>query len=237
MCASSQLSPERRSSAQEVFDSISGRISRWEFRAGERLTEERLSQEFGVSRTPVREALRLLEQAGYIERLVPRGYAVRAIDLATIDQIYTVRTALEELAVELASKHAESSAFQKLKERARKAIDGAAPSSGGHEMRESFHEELAALSDNAELLRMLRDVDARIYACRRLDSLVPERATAAQREHLEILELLETGEVDRARSAMRDHIERSGATVRSLLRAGITSISFAATDDTDRKRA
>ena len=237
MCASPHPSPERRSSAQEVFDSLSERISRWELGAGERLTEERLSREFGVSRTPVREALRLLEQAGYVERLVPRGYAVRAIDLATIDQVYTVRTALEELAVELASEYTKSFAFHDLKARARAATDGDASSSGGYEMRESFHEELAALSGNTELLRMLREVDARIFACRRLDSLVPERATAAQREHLEILERLEAGEVDRARSAMRDHIERSRATVRSLLRAGITSISFAASDDTDGRHA
>ena len=67
------------------------------------MTEEGLSKEFGVSRSPVREALRLLEQAGHVERAATRGYAVRALDLARINEIYTVRVVLEELSVELAS--------------------------------------------------------------------------------------------------------------------------------------
>ena len=55
-------------SAHEICAAVAERITSCEFAAGERLTEERLSRDFGVSRTPVREALRLLEQSGLIER-------------------------------------------------------------------------------------------------------------------------------------------------------------------------
>jgi DNA-binding GntR family transcriptional regulator len=219
------------SSAHQIFELLANRVSRWELPAGERLTEGRLSAEFGVSRTPVREALRLLEKAGYVEQVPPRGYAVRAVDLVTIDQVYTVRAALEELSVELAAQETSTAAFTALVERARRAAVSVPGEPPGEEMREDFHEELAALSGNAELLRLLRDIDSRIYAYRRLDAWVPDRASGAQAEHLQIVELLRAGQTAQARAAMRQHVERSRETVRSLIRAGVTTISFAAGND------
>jgi DNA-binding GntR family transcriptional regulator len=217
-----------QSSAHQIFEVLAGRISRWELPAGERLTEERLSAEFGVSRTPVREALRLLETAGHAERVAPRGYAVRAVDLVTIDQVYTVRASLEQLSVELAAPQTGRPTFEALVERTRRAAADEASDLASRELREGFHEDLAALSGNLELLRLLRDIDRRIYAYRRLDGLVPDRASAAQAEHLEIVELLLSGRVEEAKDAMREHVERSRATVRSLIRAGVTTIAFAA---------
>jgi DNA-binding GntR family transcriptional regulator len=111
------------------------------------------------------------------------------------------------------------------------------PENGVHtklELREAFHERLAALSGNEQLLRMLREIDAQIYACRRLDSAVPERAQAAQAEHLEILNLLEQGKIGDARRAMRNHIEKSQSTVRTLMRAGVTTLSFGSVTESSR---
>lgn len=214
-------------SAHNIFEEVAARISRWEIPAGERLTEVRLSQEFGVSRTPVREALRLLERARLVEEAPPRGYAVRAVDLTTIDQIYTIRTALEALSVELAATAVDSDGFRELKARviaaSRASSNGVAEVSS---LREAFHEELAALTGNDELVRVLRDIDLRIYAFRRLDLALPQFARAAQDDHLTILELLEAGQAAQAATAMREHIQRSQKTVRSLMSAGISRVSF-----------
>ena len=215
-------------SSQLVFEVLAHRISRSQLPAGERLGEEALSREFGVSRTPVREALRRLEQAGLVERQEHGRYAVRALDLARIDQLYTVRIVLEELAVTLAAPVVGTPAFEQLLVDTRSAaVEGQGPD---HEMREEFHERLAALSGNDELVRMLSDIDLRIYACRRLDTQLPGRATQGQVEHLRIIELLAEGKEDEAKQAMREHIDGSRATVRSLMRAGITTITFAAED-------
>jgi DNA-binding GntR family transcriptional regulator len=220
-------------SSQPVFELLAHRISRSQLAPGERLAEEALSREFGVSRTPVREALRRLEQAGLVERQEHGRYAVRALDLARIDELYTVRIVLEELAVSLAAPAVGTPEFDRLLADARSAVEnGDAPDAERpeHEMREEFHERLAGLSGNEELVRMLADLDLRIYACRRLDTQLPGRATQGQVEHLRIVDLLAEGAVDEARVAMRDHIDGSRTTVRSLMRAGITSITFAAED-------
>ena len=222
-------SPGARPTSEQIFHALAQRISMNELAPGERLLEQPLSREFGVSRTPLREALMRLEQAGLIERQEPRGYAVRALNLARIDQIYTVRMVLEELAVALAAAAVDTPAFEELIAAARAATERA-DDEGDPELREAFHEQLASLSGNDELLRLLKDLDLRIYACRRLDAQVPERARAAQHEHLEILELLARGDSDAAQRAMREHIDASRSVVRSLMRQGITSISFATQD-------
>ncbi|HWK28005.1 MAG TPA: GntR family transcriptional regulator [Solirubrobacter sp.] len=230
MPSSSNSHRAAKPSSQQVFEVLAHRISRSQLPAGERLAEEALSREFGVSRTPVREALRRLEQAGLVERQEHGRYAVRALDLARIDQLYTVRIVLEELAVSLTAPVVGTPAFERLLADTRAAAADTDGESPDHEMREEFHERLAALSGYDELVRMLSDIDLRIYACRRLDTQLPGRATQGQVEHLRIIELLAEGKVDEAKQAMREHIDGSRATVRSLMRAGITTITFAAED-------
>lgn len=226
-----ETSGNSRPSSEQVFEALAHRISRSQMAPGERLAEEALSREFGVSRTPVREALRRLEQAGLVDRLEHGRYAVRALDLARIDELYTVRIVLEELSVSLAAPVVDTPEFRRLLADARVAVENGDAPPGDRperEMREEFHARLAALSGNQELVRMLADLDLRIYACRRLDTQLPGRATQGQMEHLRIVELLDQRAVDDAKRAMRDHIDGSRTTVRTLMRAGITSITFAA---------
>jgi DNA-binding GntR family transcriptional regulator len=204
---------------RRIFQDLAERITRWELQSGARLTERELSQEYAVSRTPVREALRLLEQAGLVTPTPPRGYVVRAFDLAMIDQVYVVRTALETLAVSLAAGAVHTEAFQELKRLTQ-------ASAGSDSLREEFHERLAELSGNAELARILREIDVRIQGCRRLDAALPDRIESAHQEHIEVLRLLEDGRVQEAQDLMGEHIERSHSVVRTLLNAGVTSLSF-----------
>lgn len=199
---------------------------------GQRLTEHGLSTEFGVSRTPVREALRLLEQAGYVEKTTNRGYSVRAISLEKANDIYTVRTALEVLSVRLCAPRKDGPDFAQLRADVEASIEAAAtdelsdPDLLATEFREGFHERLAAISQNAELVLILKQIDNQIYAFRRLDSAVPRRAYTAQKEHLEILDLIKNDDVVAASQAMEEHIHRSQSTVQSLLKAGVTALSF-----------
>jgi DNA-binding GntR family transcriptional regulator len=215
----------KRPSSREIFETLAARISACEFASGTRLTEERLSEEFGVSRSPIREALRLLEQAGHVERAAGRGYAVRALDLVRINDIYTVRVVLEELSIELAAGAVGSREFDDLRERTSAAL-----SDDGQELREQFHEDLARLGNNVELVEALAHINSKIYAVRRLDSMIANRSTAAQREHVELLDLLARGAVLEAKAAMREHIRISQSTVRSLMDAGVATISFATPD-------
>ena len=85
-----------------VAEELHALIFSGSLKPGERLVEERLTERFGVSWPPLREALRLLEQEGLVERRPRRGTIVTPLDANDVREIYSLRWALERLAIELA---------------------------------------------------------------------------------------------------------------------------------------
>jgi DNA-binding GntR family transcriptional regulator len=71
----------RQLRATELYDTLKGRILRWEYPPGHRFTEETLCKEFGVSRSPVRETLRMLEEQGLVDKVPYRGCTVKQLNL------------------------------------------------------------------------------------------------------------------------------------------------------------
>src|SRR5919108_5145622 len=84
----------------DVFTSLKERIIRWEYAPDHRFTEEGLCEEFGVSRSPVREALRMLVENNLVEKTPHKGYSVKQLDLREIHELYDVRMALELYVIE-----------------------------------------------------------------------------------------------------------------------------------------
>ena len=85
----------------EIFTALKSRIIRWEYPPGYRFTEEEICKEFGVSRSPVRETLRMLEEHGLVEKVPYRGCTVKQPDVQAINELYDVRAILESAVVEL----------------------------------------------------------------------------------------------------------------------------------------
>src|SRR5438270_137987 len=83
-----------------IVATLKERIIAWQYPPEHRMTEEALCREFGVSRSPVREALRVLVTNGFIRRMPNRGYAVRQVSIKDIEELYDVRLALELYALE-----------------------------------------------------------------------------------------------------------------------------------------
>src|ERR1044071_7127344 len=83
-----------------IVATLKERIISWQYPPEHRLTEESLCHEFGVSRSPVREALRVLATNGFVRRMANRGYAVRQVNLQDLEELYEVRLALELYSVE-----------------------------------------------------------------------------------------------------------------------------------------
>ncbi len=150
-----------------------------------------------------------------------RGYAARALDLAATHDLYTVRAALEALAVELAAKTVGTPAFQEFK------ADVSRFDPENHEDTDSFHERLGALAGNEYLSRCLAEIYVRTSAYRRLDNALPGRASAAHQDHSRIVELIENGNVEEAGNLVREHIGRSQASLRALMAAGVSAVSVA----------
>jgi DNA-binding GntR family transcriptional regulator len=218
--SSTRGSTDSRTLAYELFETLTAAITASALPPGERLTETRLANEYGVSRTPVREALRLLDQAGLVEKSSSRGYVVRVIDLAAIDEIYTVRSALEELAVELVARRRSAPDFKAFRETT--VNDSTDP-----DVHKRFHEILVQLAGNQELQQTLSLIYARTRPYRRLDT----DRTEIQSDHALILEHIANNEVEEARKLMREHVARTQRVVRNLILAGIRHVSFSPEQD------
>ena len=220
-----------RVAVTEVYQALKNRIIRYELKPNQRLTEAGLADEFAISRTPVREALRLLAQEGWIVMTPHAGYSVRDFSLKELDDLYEVRIALERLAVSLAARHMPPDLFHRL------YAFWSRPEQHDNEDHlemlrrdEGFHESLASASGNAELLRQLRSINERIRIIRRIDFTRNPRVAATFRQHAQVLEFLRDGRVDRAEGAIEDHIRQSKAMVVQLAQEGLARIYLKANE-------
>ncbi|TCK25543.1 GntR family transcriptional regulator [Pseudonocardia endophytica] len=201
-----------------VVDAVARQISDFELEPGERLTEEGLAKRYEVSRTPVREALTSLQEMGLVERLPAGGYAVRVVRLETVADLMVIWATLEELVIRLVARNADRASLERLLAQARDET------SGDPMVEEQIHSELARLSGNQELVRLLGTIYSRTGPYRRLDGL--NRRDEIHTDHVRILELLVDDHAEDARELMREHVERSHRFVEMLLRGGVRSVSF-----------
>jgi DNA-binding GntR family transcriptional regulator len=213
---------EKKSSAlsAEVFATLKERIIHWEYPPAYRLTEEELCEEFGVSRSPVREALQMLVENGLVTKEAYRGYAVRQLDLEEIHDLYDVRLALELFVVEWLARNGMPEAdWQKQRATWQNILDHLPQNIADFAADdESFHEELAALTGNQALVQYLRNIDERLHFVRTNDITTPERLAETCQQHLIILDCIKSGEVGPAREAIHQNVENGRKKVEVAIR-------------------
>jgi DNA-binding GntR family transcriptional regulator len=210
--------PVRPGSALEVYQQLKTLIMSFELYPGSRVTETELAERFGVSRTPVREALQRLQLEGYLTVRPKQGCFIREIDIAEIDEHYQVRIALEMCAIELACTHMPE---RELKELARQwdpiyqpteDVDVETMSARD----ESFHIALAEGSGNLVLADYLQRVNQTIHIIRRLDFTNDMRVDLTYKEHHAICQHLIKRDAVAAQQAMTQHIRRSQQAARAI---------------------
>jgi DNA-binding GntR family transcriptional regulator len=221
---------ERRALVDKLASQLHARVLSGELPSGTRLRQKALAEEFGVSRTPVREALRKLQAGGLVELQPNRGAVVRGLSPREIRDAYEVRAALEALAAELAAERASREQLRRL-ERAqdefRAALQGTITRrSGGREVGErdvrrwarandDFHQAIHEASGNAVLAGTLAQLAQNFP--RDLSRLVVSESTtmleANVREHEAILEALSHHDAATAYERMRQHVTRAGSLV------------------------
>lgn len=96
---------KRKSLREEVYDTLKKSILHGKLKGGQRLIEEQLADQIGISRTPVREAFHKLERDDLVTRLPKGGFAVREFTKEDVEEIFGIRTALESYAAYLATLH------------------------------------------------------------------------------------------------------------------------------------
>jgi len=202
---------KKRLTTQEIYQDLCQQIINFELFPGSRFTETELASLYKTSRTPIREALKRLEVEGLVIIKPKQGCFVRDVDIELISDYYTVRVALEAMAVELACENMPRHELQALADKwnpeyyKQKEYDLVEIK----ENEENFHISIAEGSGNIVLVGYLNDVNNRIRPIRLLGFPDEESVVGTYDEHFEICTFMLNGEKDKARDAMMKHIRKS----------------------------
>jgi DNA-binding GntR family transcriptional regulator len=211
--------PARRAGA-EIYERLKQDILTFGFRPGERLVELELCERYEVSRTPVREALRRLEDDGLIVARDKGGRIVKGLDISDYEDVYAVRALLETYAVsELAGRAGELTDVEALQYGWQDGYSAeTAPLDGSYVVPdERFHLALARATGNAYLLESMERVHDRLHTIRAFDFTVRERLIVSEAQHIAIGEAIRTGDRAQAAALMAQHINQSKDEIRSIM--------------------
>ena len=204
------IPPEFSSLSASIVTTLKDQILHWQYPPEHRLTEAELCTLFGVSRSPVREALRILATDGFVKRMPNRSYRVKQYNLQEIEELYDVRLAMELFVVECLAKRSTPvpDDITALKRTWTGLLNGS-PRKDEELARldAQFHETLAQASGNRSLLRQLREINERLMLFRIIDFAKTHRAASTCHQHLDILKYILAKNVAGSRKAMRKNIE------------------------------
>ncbi len=210
--------PRQSANPRDIYRQLKDMILGFVLYPGARVTENELAVRFGVSRTPVREALQRLEAEGYVTIRPKQGCFVRDIDIDVINQFYDVRIALEMRALDLACLSMPDQQIRKLAATwdPAQAPTTPPPMETMVARDEGFHMALATGCGNAVLAGYLKDVNEHIHIVRRLDFSEATRVDHTYAEHHEILQRLLDRDAEGAKTLMLRHIRKSAEVAKTI---------------------
>lgn len=191
-----------------VFQALRQAIVTGEFSPGERLMEIKLADKLGVSRTPVREAIRMLELEGLVVMIPRKGAEVARITEKDLRDALEVRTAIEELSVELACERLDDEGKEKLKQaciafkeaigtkHVQKIVDGDV----------KFHEVIFEITKNQRLINIAHNLREQVYRYRVEYVKDFSYHDVLVEEHFAITNAILTNDVKTAKEIMRKHL-------------------------------
>lgn len=199
---------EQGSLTTKVFKELEKAILKGEFLPGEALTEQGLSSKLGVSRTPVREALRKLELEGLVKTVPNKGAEVVGISEKDVDDIYTIRVHIEGLAARWAAEHISEDDIKKLRDilELQEFYASKGDSDRVKSLDSSFHEAVYKACESNPLRQILSQLHNSIQRSRGISIDSEGRAVAAVGEHRRIFEAIEAHDGDLAEKEAQTHI-------------------------------
>ncbi len=180
------------------------------YRPGERLVEDRLAQDFGVSRIPVREAIRALASEGLLDVTARQGAMVPSLTPGHARELIEVRAAIEGITARLAAQRHDPAIIARLKEILRRGVKAVAERQMSMlaDLNDQFHDALAEAGSNrvlADLMRSLRDRTAPAFA-----PMTTRAADQTWKDHAAILRAVLAGNEDLAAQRAAAHIHNVG---------------------------
>jgi len=205
----------RRPLHEEAAERLRDLIVLGRLAAGVRLNERLLTAQLGVSRTPLREAFKVLATEGLVELLPNRGAIVSQMDPVRLTESLAVMGALEALAGELACANATDAQVNEIRALHYEMLAHHARGdlAGYFKFNQAIHLKLVKYSGNATLYNVYRQLNGNVRRARYMANLSKERWDAAVREHDEILAALGARDVNRIKALLSDHLAHKLASV------------------------
>jgi DNA-binding GntR family transcriptional regulator len=208
--------PTTRTIGEELDEFLEDAIIEGRLRPGERIIAEDLAEQFGISRIPVRESLRALGAAGWVEIRARRGVYVRNWSRNELEELFEVRVLLESEAARLAALRRTDGQLRTMRdnlerfERATALTDAEAP-----EVNRQFHQLVADAAANPVLADLVHRVGKRVKWY--FATVTVTRSGESASEHRQIVGAIERHDASRAASLMRAHVGRTRAAVAHVL--------------------
>jgi len=203
---------KNQSIREQTLGTLREAILTGELKPGQTLTETDLSQQLGVSRAPIREALRILNSEGLVETIPYHGTTVRRLTKTDIEEIYSMRILLEAFAVEhiISADNPEHIAW--LRDNYEQMIEAGNKNDimRVNVLDRDFHDELIKMSGHSLLWSMWQTVDMKV---RQVMALVNRRnsdLTQIARNHLPLIDAIEAGDLELATDLLKTHIASAG---------------------------
>lgn len=194
-----------------VFESLREAIIQGLLKPGQRMMELQLAEELGVSRTPVREAIRKLELEGFLVMVPRKGAYVAGITDKDIVDVFEVRAALEALAAGLAAERITEEEMERLERSVVQISQMTAQSNFEALVLEDaeFHEIIYRASRNQRLIQVLTNLHEQVHRFRQTTLSRPERTWEALEEHKQIVDAISGRQIELAQRLAREHVENA----------------------------
>ena len=191
---------------RDTYDRILEEIRTGALTPGDRLTETELATRLGISRTPVREALRELEADGLVTQTPRFGATVRQLSYSEVSELYEMRTVLESTAARFAARVASDVEIDELGA-LHEAMCHEPNNTLRYQLNQQFHHGLRNAARNRFLLSASQSIEKTLLILGPSTLNEPERFTEANKEHAALLNALQERQPADAEQAMRKHIE------------------------------
>lgn len=192
-----------------VFNNIKDGILTGRLRPGERLLENQLAEELGVSRTPIREALRMLEIENLVDLIPRKGAQVKKMSEKDIKDVLEIRKVLEELASGIAAENITKQEIAELKKLHMDFVDAfeRGDREGVLEADTKFHDVIFNTTKNDKLIQIISNISIQIYRYRIAYLKLLTNISVPNQQHLELIKAFERRDTQKAREVSGEHIE------------------------------
>ena len=203
-----------------IYEDLKRKIFRGDVFSDGRLQEDNLTKDYGTSRTPIRDALRRLEQEKIIEKLHYGGYKVKGLSIKDVEEIFGIRSVLESYAASLATGRITKDDITRMEtiiKKSQEALDNT-DYEAFIELNTEFHACLYAAGKSEHLLRILQNLWDYFYRYRKVILRTRHNMEDSLKNHMIMMEKMKEGDRETVERLVREHVDKALLVLKEELR-------------------